>query len=358
MFYFFSRQLGLDELIELSRAMRFALSSGMMLRDVMALLAREGTSRVRVLAEELEKELRAGWSLEEALRKHEAALPPIFISLVTVGETSGNLPEVLQELEQYFRFQQKVQTEFNEQATPTVLQFLAAIGIVSLLIYVLGIIPAGPDNQRQDALGLGLVGWTGAVTFIALVAGAVLALLLVYIGAKQLFGRFAFVERFLLAVPVLGGWLLATAIARLSLAARLMLDTSLSVVKTVRLALSATNNPAFTAAIPAVESSVKKGNTISESLRLSNLFPASFLSAVSVGEESGRLPEALRYQGEEYEEQARLRLNWLTRALNWLIWLGIAAFVIFCIYQIYTNVYMKNLEKMLSGPGGGAVRKL
>jgi len=344
---FFHGRLGLADLVEMCRAMRFAIASGLMLRDVMELLARDGTPRVRTVAAAIAKELRSGWSLEEAMQKQGDVLPPMFVSLATVGETSGNLPEVLLELERYYKFQQKLQGEFNEQVSPTYIQLIASVLIVTVLIYVLGVIPVQRGEERLDPLGFGLVGASGAVTFLCIVAGGFLALLVGYFALKSLLGRFAFVERAILVLPGVGSWLQAAAISRLCLAARLMLDTSMSVLKTIRLSFLATNNRAYLTALPGVESSLRKGNTITESFQKSNLFPAKFLSGVSVGEESGRLPETLRHQGEEYEEEARRHLTWLTRLAGWLIWLGIVAFIIFCIYSIWTNVYMKNLNKFL-----------
>ncbi len=347
MYSFFRTGLDMQDLVEMCRAMRFALSSGLMLRDVMEMLARDGTPRVQPVAAAIAKELKAGWSLEEAMQKQGDTLPPLFVSLATVGEASGNLPEVLLELERYYKFQQKLRQEFNEQIAPPIFQLTAAVLIVTLLIYVLGIIPMQRGQERLDPLGMGLVGAGGALTFLCVVSGGLLAILLGYLGLKRLFGRFAFVERALLAIPGLGSWLQSAAISRLCLAARLMLDTSLSVLKTIRLSFLATSNPAYIAALPEVESSLRKGNSISESFQKANLFPQKFISGVTVGEESGRLPETLRHQGEEYEEEARLRLTWLTRLVGWVIWLGVAAFIIFCIYSIYTNVYMKEINKAL-----------
>jgi type IV pilus assembly protein PilC len=348
----FRSGLDLQDLVELCRAMRFAISSGLMLRDVMDLLARDGTPKIKPVAAAIAKELRAGWSLEEAMQKQGSTLPQLFVSLATVGEASGNLPEVLHELERYYKFQQKLQQEFNEQIGGPMLQFTAAVLVVTLLIYVLGIIPVAQGQERLDPLGMGLIGTRGAIIFFLSVTGGLLGLMLAYLGLKQLFGRFAFVERALLAIPALGTWLRASAISRLCLAGRLMLDTSLSVFKTIRLSFLATNNQAYIAALPEIESSLQKGNSISESFRQANLFPAKFISGVTVGEESGRLPETLRHQGEEYEEEARQNLTWLTRLVGWVIWIAIVAFIIFCIYSIFTSTYMKSINSAFDRSGG------
>jgi len=99
---FFFRRLSIKDLIDLCRSMRYSLASGLTLRDVMDLLTTNGPPRIRLVAAQISKELKAGWSLQDAIGKQASVFPPIFLALVTVGEESGNLPEVLAELEKYY----------------------------------------------------------------------------------------------------------------------------------------------------------------------------------------------------------------------------------------------------------------
>jgi type IV pilus assembly protein PilC len=151
----------------------------------------------------------------------------------------------------------------------------------------------------------------------------------------------------LLKLPGIGSCLQSFALARFCIASRLMFDTTLSVLKTMRLAFLATDNPAFLAVLPRVESALRQGNSISTSLKRARVFPERFLSAVAMGEESGRLPEAFQSQAEEYDEVARRQLAWLTRVGSWLIWLGVAVVIITCIFRIFTQAYLSNLEQVL-----------
>src|SRR5262249_1796690 len=156
-----SRQLSTGDLIELCRALRYSLSGGMMLRDSVDLLAREGSGRLRRAAASLGSELRAGWSLHEAMEKQSGSFPPLFRALARVGEASGNLPEVMGELEKYYMAQQKLRRDFISDITWPVIQFVAAVLIIAGLIFLLGYIQenaADPRAVKTDPLGLGLTG--------------------------------------------------------------------------------------------------------------------------------------------------------------------------------------------------------
>jgi type II secretory pathway component PulF len=88
----FFRRLGVAELIELCSALKFGLRVGIVLPEVMNLLANRGTRRVRALAEEMRKKLISGWSFQDTLARQQHALPPLFISMATVGEEGRGGP--------------------------------------------------------------------------------------------------------------------------------------------------------------------------------------------------------------------------------------------------------------------------
>jgi type IV pilus assembly protein PilC len=330
--------------------MRYSLSSGMMLRDTMDMLATRGLRVVRPVAAKMVKDLKAGWSLQDALKKQEDAFPPLFIALVRVGEESGNLPEVLGELERFFVLQQKLRREFVSQISFPVMQFIASIGIVALLIYILGILAVsrGPSAEVPlDPLGLGLTGERGALIFLGSAASIVLGAIALFLLAKRLLRRRAIVERLLLRVPGIGPCLRALAMTRFCVACRLMLETSLSVFRTIRLAFLATDNGAFIAAAPRVEAALRQGNSVTQSLAGAGVFKEKFLASLTIAEESGRMPESLRYQAEEYDEETRRRLGFLTRVAGSLVWLGVAGVIITCIVRIFVTVYLGNIEKYM-----------
>jgi type II secretory pathway component PulF len=344
----FFRTLPIPALLELCRSMRYALSSGLMLRDVMDLLANKGTRRIRPVSARIGKDLKAGWSLQDALKKQEDAFPPLFVALANVGEESGNLPEVLHEMEKYYELQQKLRRDFLSQITWPAIQFAVSILIVTFLIFILGEIAIRrPGSEPLDALGLGLYGQRGAIVFLGTVVSGLLAATLGFLLVKRLLRRRAIVERFVLALPGIGPCQRAIAMTRFCVAGRLMLDTTLSVFKMLRLAFLATDNAAFTTTIPRVEGSLRQGNSITTALTTAGVFSEKFLAAVAVAEESGRLPEALAYQGKEYEDETRRGLAFLTRLAGSLVWLGVAAVIITCIFRIFMVVYVGNIEKVL-----------
>jgi type IV pilus assembly protein PilC len=354
---FFFRRLSIKDLIDLCRSMRYSLSSGLTLRDVMDLLTTNGPPRLRPVAAQISKELKSGWSLQDAIGKQSKVFPPIFLALVTVGEESGNLPEVLTELEKYYRVQQKLRREFMDQITWPVIQMVMAVLVIAGLIWALTFVkslnPTGGGDSVDDPLGFGLVGTDGALKFLGIVFGGIAGIIFIFWGLKRLLARRAMVEKVLLYTPIVGPCIRAIALTRFCVALHLMLETSLSVRKTLRLALVATDNLAFTAAQGAVESALVRGETITSALTAPGVFPSHFLGTIAVAEESGRLPEVLRNAAEEYDEEARRRLNTVNKLFSYGIWIFIGGFLAFAIFRIFQTVYVQQLEKYNKMTGGG-----
>src|SRR5262249_14301438 len=157
----FSKQVPLASLIEFCRILRHNLEAGLTLRHVFRQQAERGPMPIRPVADRIAAELEEGHSLEAALKRERGAFPPLFVSLVTVGEQTGSLPDVFAELEKYFLLQQRLQRQFYSQIAWPLLQFFAAPFVVAGMIYFLAVLsPSG--TEPYDPLGMGYRGVSGA----------------------------------------------------------------------------------------------------------------------------------------------------------------------------------------------------
>lgn len=349
----FSRRLTPDSLIDLCRSMRYSLSSGRMPHDTMQLLAAQGPRRVRPVARRVVTELKSGWGLQEALKKQGDAFPPLFLALTAVGEETGMLPEVLEELEKYYVLRQKLRRAFFQEIAWPVFQLFAAVLVIAGLIYVAGAATTfqGAEKEPVDALGLGLVGPAGAVKFLQIV------FVTVVVGGggfwllKRLLRRRAIVERALLWVPVLGSCLRSIVLARFCLALHSLLKAGLPIRKVLRLAFLASDHPVFTAALPKAEEALRHGNSITASLDATGVFPKDFLCQLAIAEESGQLPDVLDRQAQALDEQAGRRLVVLNRFASWFVWFVVALTMGLTIYRVFSVSYERDMEALFKRQG-------
>lgn len=370
--FFSGRPLSMSALVEFCRSIRFFLSSGMTIREGMQSLADKGTYRVRGVASELAAELADGWTLEDALVKQGRRFSPLFVALVAVGEETGKLPEVMKDLEAYYELELRQQRQLLGQAIKPIIQYVLASVVVAALLVVISYIPGqktsggvkrqvvyekdekGRDTNRPmldsqgkplelslptayDPLGWGLMGEQGAAIFLAYAFGIPLALYLLYRLVRSVFRGGALVDRIILAVPMVGGAARALALTRFSFAMQLLLDSSMSILKAIRLGFAATGNAAFAAAGPPAEAVLRRGNTIVSAIEPSRLFPKAFLGAAAVGEQTGHLPEVMKHQADYYDEIARRRITTLYTLAGYAVWLTVAVFIAILVIQLFSS---------------------
>ena len=214
--------------------------------------------------------------------------------------------------------------------------------------------PGGPPVVRvsakpapYDVVGLGLVGESGALLFLLVVFGAAAAAFFLFRVLRLLTAGSPVLDRVILALPFVGPCARALALARFSFAMQLMLESSMSILKTIRLAFAATGNSAFAAAGPKSEAILRRGNAIVTALDASRLFPASYLSAASVGEVSGHMPEVMQQQAEYYDESAQRRIAGLYTVLGYAVWMAVAALIAVMVLRLVSVFYLGAIDSSM-----------
>jgi type II secretory pathway component PulF len=336
-----SSELPLPSLIQFCRALRHSLGAGLGIVTVFRQQSERGDFRIRPVAGRIGEELEKGESLESALKQERGHFPAMFVSMTIVGEQSGNLPEILAELEKYFALQLKLRREFRQQIAWPVIQFVLAGLVIPTMIVFLSILSQG--GKPFDPLGFGLTGGGGAITFMFFFYGTPILMIAAYVLLTRNLNRAARVHALLLRLWVIGPCLRALALMRFCLALRLTMETGMSIKRALRLSLNATGNAAFEAQADIVEDAIRGGEELSLALSRAGVFPPEFLDILANAEESGRLVEVMDNQAKFYEEEASLKMKILSRAAAWGVYALIAATIIFMIFRIAMSIY---------GPGG------
>lgn len=344
----FSKRLPTSSLIALCRDLRHNLAAGIMLRDVFRRLAKRGPARLRPVAGRLSEAIESGESLQDALEQEKASFPPLVLGLASVGEQTGNMPEIFHALQQYYEMQQRFWRTFVSQSILPVLQFVAATFVIAFLMIILGFIAEVRGDKPLDPLGVGLTGTHGAVLFLTYVYGTIAALFIIYLVMSRSLAQKAIADRMFLYLPALGPFLTALCMARLALTMRLTLDSSMPVVRAIGLSFRATGNAAFAKDAEKVQDAIRAGGDLTEAMALCRLLPEEFLQIVASAEPGGRVPEIMGHQATYYEEEAGRRLAILSRFAAFFVWGFVAALIIMAIFRIF-SLYLGALDNAMKG---------
>jgi len=305
----FSPRISTKQLARLCRRLATSLEAGLEVRSVWAREAKQATSpiarsRFRVVSESVNR----GESLHEALSQTDDYFPPLFRELAHVGEQTGHLPEAFAELANHYDFQIKLSSTFLVAISWPLVELGVAIGAVGLLIYVLGAIGQS-RGMTFDVLGLGLSANLSLLVYIVTVATAGLLVAgTIYAIRRGLVWTHP-VQRALLNVPVLGKALQSLALARLAWSLYLTTMSGMDIRRAVRLSVQSTRNARYTSGLKLIESRLTAGDSLFDAFVETYAYPDTFLDALHVGEETGKLDDAMARLARQYREEAEAAMK-------------------------------------------------
>src|SRR5262245_2970042 len=248
------------------------LHSGVALVKTLEIASRktgDAGCRKRLIA--VREEVQKGTDIAQALREQGKYFPELMIDMVSVGEESGSLPEVLDGLADHYENILRLRRLLIGMITWPAIQLVAAILIVALVIFILGVLtpPAAHGEKPLDILGLGLTGTSGAAKWLIVSFGSICGVLGGYWVVAHVFRSKRFLDGQLMKIPVLGGCMRSFAIARFSWCFALTQQTGMPISRSLELSFRATGNGAFVGASPFVCNMVLDVEALGDALDLS-----------------------------------------------------------------------------------------
>ncbi|WP_293748966.1 type II secretion system F family protein [uncultured Paraglaciecola sp.] len=289
----FSRGVTLADLEFLTAELSLLLASGVRIDRGIDIIRRNKAKPVLAnLLGDISKDIKGGSSLAESVRKHPKVFSPLYCNLVELGESSGNLVQVFHDLAVDLKFSRDLQSKIISSLTyPLVILFVCILSIFFVFNFIIPRMSSmfdGVDNLPwyTSAL-LSASEWLNnyqGLLFIGILIGGV--------GIYVLFKRpevkhwFAGIS---LSLPVIKSAVITVERIRFNSGIALMLSAGLAIDKALSLCIGNVSNHHLKRELEIARDKVKRGNSLSQALRQTSIYPAFFISLLEVGEESGNL---------------------------------------------------------------------
>ncbi len=330
----FSRTLPLKSLAIFCRSLSTLLETGVSARKAFQIAGEKSSHpALRRAICKIREDIDAGSDISTSLQESDV-FPDLMVGMVGVAEQTGSLPEILKGLAEHYENLIRMRKNFYRAIAWPVFQFVMAVFVIAGLILLLGWIADIQGGQAIDVLGWGLTGTSGALIWLGSVFGTLFAIFLIYKFLKASFAGQKYLDGLLMKIPVVGHCMRSFAIARFSWAYHLTQEAGMPVDESIEASMRATNNGAFIGQGPRIIYWIEQGETVTDALRESQLFPSDVIEMIHVGETSGTVPEMLHRLGPQFEDQARRSLETLAGALGWVVWLIVAGFIIFVVFSV------------------------
>jgi type IV pilus assembly protein PilC len=348
--YYIGRAVKADELMNFSRQTAAFLRAGVPILDSLAVVGEEGASKkMQEVLGDLQRRLRSGSSLGDAIANHPKVFPGYFVAVVRAAELSGNLDEALVQLSDYLEQEVATTKEVKSAMTyPLIVLGLAFVAIIVLSVFVLP-----KFKEFYSSLGAHLplptrmlIAFTNFVTnwWWLLVLGAVALLGIAYALIGGTHGK-SRRDTLLLKLPVLGRIVHLMCVERFCRVLATLVHTGVPLPDAVQVAADSTNNAIFQEKLATARESMMRGEGLARPIQASGIFPPAARQMIRVGETTGSLDVQLDNAADFYARELRFRIKRATDMIEPAIILAVAAVVAFiaiaqisAMYSIYHQV--------------------
>ena len=251
----------------------------------------------RDVLSDIRRRVESGTGLGEAMAAHRNVFDPVIRSLITAGESSGRMDQVLAKVSEIARSSLKLrQTVVGALIYPCLLIVLGlSVSITMLLVVVpkfsdmfesMGA-SLPPSTQIMVGLSLHLQSfWWAWLIILGLAAAGGVSLLKTPRGRDLLDG-------WLVSLPLVGLVTRALATARITRVLGVLLESHVPILRAIELTREAAGNRRYAELMERVRSSADRGEPLSAVLARSHLISPSVSEAIRHGEASGQVAAIL-----------------------------------------------------------------
>ncbi len=301
------RSIKLQDLTLFARNLATTLSSGVTLLRSLEIIANQSESAgLENILKKTINEVRGGLSLGEAFAKYPKVFSSLWRGIVQVGETSGNLPFVLDKLAEYMELRMEFERKIKSALIYPAILMIAAT--VAVLIFFKFILPKFVTIFDQFKIELPLptkivFAMSNFVekNFLMVVLGVVGFFVLAMFLRKQPAVQNIW-DRVGMKLPLLGGIIFSFYLERITSTIYILIDSGLPIVYALEITASSVGNRLFQESIFYVREQVREGASLSEELRKVNLFPLLVSEMSKIGEETGTIADVFQKISSHYRK--------------------------------------------------------
>ncbi|MCA9066021.1 MAG: type II secretion system F family protein [Planctomycetaceae bacterium] len=323
------------EIAAIIRELATLTQAGVPLTEAIGVLVRQHKGHIARLLIQIRDRVEQGGSLADAMAELPGAFDTLAVSMVRVGESAGNLEEVLGVLAEFADKSMLFRNRVISALLYPAVVFVAAIGVsVFLMTSVVPSLLAGLTESGRDLplptrilkmacdfliqYGIG-----GGVVCIAALVGC-----LAYFGSRS--GR-RVLDGWLLRLPLIGSLAFRQTMGRTAYVIATLLRSGLELPRAMTIAAETCQNQVIAAGLVQVETAIQSGKELGPAFEQSSIFPPLVVQIFAVGQQSGQLESMLDRLSRDFENQVETisgRLATILEPVAIVFLTGIVGFIL------------------------------
>jgi type IV pilus assembly protein PilC len=310
------------------------------------------SAHFRAQLEDVANRVKTGEPLSEAFEA-QSGVPVMYTTTLLAGERSGNLQEVM---DRYINFQ-RVSLTFRKKLTASLIYPVLLLTLVSGLLIFMFTVVIPQFAQLYDQMGSKLPDLTvGLLTFGKWTQHNILWIALIAIAIGIGIWRFSVTEKgrdtidgIRVKLPIFGKIWLKYQVALFSRTLSTLLSGGLPLIPSLETASRSISSPRVSKAVGTAISTVREGKNLADSLNNTGVFPDLATEMISVGEQTGALPQMLNSVAEFFEEDVATALTAALSLIEPAILIVMGVVVVFILISLYLPIF--SLGSVAGGQG-------
>lgn len=338
------RRPKLTELATFTQQLSNLLKSGMPMTvalNSMTHLESKGISPE--VSRQLKLDVMEGKSLSDAMAKQPRVFSDLYVNMVRAGEQSGALQEVLRRLSQHYERFAEVQQKFT--AALIYPSIVACVGVVIIFFFMTYMLPK--FLSIFQGMNIALPASTQFLVALSNVFArywwvmilAVLAVLILFKRSQSTESGRRAMDSFKLRLPVAGKVLKLSLYGQFARTLSTLLENGVPVLTAIKITEQIIPNRIFKEALAKTRADVTDGKTIAQPLARSKIFPQLMIDLLTIGEETGDVPGALRNIAETYENELSIGLRVMTNLIEPVMIIILAVMVGFLLFSVLSAMF-------------------
>lgn len=272
----------------------------------------------------IEQDVAQGNGLSDAVQNQNKKFQKLDLVLIRVGEETGQLSEMFEELSQWYSFRQRLNRTMRSGMVLPIL-------MIHALAFIAPVVPFALNGFDSDIY---LRGMGGILALFYIPALVILAIK--YFTPKQGPLRWM-LDSFVMFVPFVGKAVRELEMSRYTKIFAITYRAGVPIVQCAEMAIEGVSNRVIHRQLKGAGEQAKLGREMS--LGFSKALPAEFISVWQVGEESGELDNSTWRLAQMHAENAEMRFSMIAQWTPRIVYAIVACVMIYYIFNGYSRIY-------------------
>lgn len=331
-----------------SRQLASLLRSGVPILNALNIIREQSENpHLKYILHSIHNEIKEGATFSSVLAKYPNIFSSLYIAMIRTGEDTGGLPEVLLRIADYRMKQEEMLSRFRMSlAYPILMAIVGLATVVFMLTFVMPrlmniFVNLGEKLPLPTRILISISQrlrqwWFWIILILAII------ILAIRRQAKTKTGKLS-LSIFKLYLPILGNFILKAELSRFSRTLELLIKNGIPILKAIDIAIPVLENEVIKNQLRQSYKQLEQGGSFGRSLKNSKVFPLFMSNLITVGEESGKLDEALAEVASSYERDTDEAMRITASLLEPLMILGMGLIVGFIVVAMLLPIFEINV---------------